>query len=152
MVPAAWWTSQATSFSNGSASNVRSASISKPQRSSKELGTHCALSCGLRTSCSKSHSAWHPWFLACLLKQGGRRLSHKDALDITHRIQIALIEPHPRFANHPVQIDDSLMGYSNLVRTNVIGGVDTSTRRAWVEPIYGPGEPGQFIPLHRRPR
>ena len=76
--------------------------------------------------------------LACLLKQGGRRLSHKDALDIAHRIQIALIEPHPRFANHPVQIDDSLMGYSNLVRTNVIGGVDTSTRRAWVEPIYGP--------------
>lgn len=75
--------------------------------------------------------------LACLLKEEGRRLSHKDALDLTHRIQTALIEPHPRFGS-PTQIDDSLMGYANGVRANVIGGVDTSTRRAWVEPIYGP--------------
>ena len=75
--------------------------------------------------------------LACLLKEEGRRLSHKDALDLTHRIQTALIEPHPRFGSS-TQVDDSLMGYANGVRANVIGGVDTSTRRAWVEPIYGP--------------
>ncbi len=75
--------------------------------------------------------------LACLLKEEGRRLSHKDALDITHRIQNALIKPHTRFGSH-TQIDDSLMGYANGVRANVIGGVDTSTRQAWVEPIYGP--------------
>ena len=75
--------------------------------------------------------------LARLLSEENRKLSHKDAVDLTHRIQAALIEPEPRFAG-PVQIDDSLMGYANGVRANVIARVDTLTRQVWAEPIYGP--------------
>ena len=88
--------------------------------------------------------------LACVLKQEGRQLSHQVVLDITHRIQTALIEPSPRFAG-PVQIDDSLMGYAKGVRTNVIAGVDTSTGRVYAKPIYGPVNQvnsGQFIDDH----
>ena len=75
--------------------------------------------------------------LACLLKEEGRRLSHKDALDITHRIQTALMEPRPRFGGSS-QLDDSLMGYANGVQANVIAGVTNATRQAWAQPIYGP--------------
>lgn len=89
--------------------------------------------------------------LACLLEEEGRRLAHKDAPDLTRRIQTALIEPQPRFGS-PTQIDASLMGYANGIRTNVIGDVDTSTGRAWVGADLRPGELGQFIPLHQRPR
>ena len=75
--------------------------------------------------------------LACLLKEEGQRLSHKDALDLTHRIQVALVEPRPLFAG-PVQTDESLMGYATGVRANVLGVVDWSSGRAYVEPAYGP--------------
>ena len=75
--------------------------------------------------------------LAHLLREKHRKLSNKDTVDLTHRIQTALKEPRPRLAG-PVQIDDSLMGYANGVRVNVIAGIDTLTRRLWSEPIYGP--------------
>ena len=85
--------------------------------------------------------------LARLLREKHRKLSNKDAVDLTHRIQAALVEPQPRFAG-PVQIDDSLMGYANGVRANLIARVDTLTRQVWAEPIYGPvnqSNSGSFI-------
>ena len=74
--------------------------------------------------------------LACLLKDEGQRPSHKAALDLTHRIQTALIESQPRFG-HTTQVDDSLMGYANGVKVNTIAGVDTSTHIVWAAPILG---------------
>ena len=75
--------------------------------------------------------------LAYLLKEDGRRLSHKDAVDLTHRIQTALMERYPVFGVS-VQSDSSLMGYANGVQANVIAVVDPLTRLVRAEPIYGP--------------
>ena len=85
--------------------------------------------------------------LASLLEEKGRRLSHKDTLDITHRIQTALRERLPIF-DIAAQSDSSLMGYANGVEVNVIAVVDHHTGLVRVEPIYGPVNQVNSSPFH----
>ena len=75
--------------------------------------------------------------LACLLEEEGRRLSHKDAVDITHRMQTALVERLPIF-DGPAQYDTSLMGYASDVEVHVQSIVDVPTRQVRAEVNYGP--------------
>ena len=75
--------------------------------------------------------------LACLLEEEGRKLSHKDAVEITHRIQTALQERLPLF-DGPAQYDSSLMGYANGVEVHVQSLVDVPTRQVRAEVTYGP--------------
>ena len=75
--------------------------------------------------------------LACLLEEEGRRLSHKNALDITHRMQTALVERLPIF-DGPAQYDTSLIGYANGVEVHVQAIVDVPTRQVRAEVNYGP--------------
>ena len=75
--------------------------------------------------------------LPCLLKEEDRRLSPKNALDITHRIQTALVERLPIF-DGPAQYYTSLIGYANGVEVHVQSIVDVPTRQVRAEVNYGP--------------
>ena len=94
--------------------------------------------------------------LPYLLEEEDRRLSTKDALDLTHRIQTALVERLPRF-DGPAQYDSSLMGYANGVEVQLQSLVDVPTRQVRAEVSYGPVNKAQadrFINkyLHRHGR
>ena len=75
--------------------------------------------------------------LPLLLDDEGRRLSHKDAIDLTHRIQTALVERLPMF-DGPAQYDSSLMGYVDGVEIHLQAIVDVPTRQVRAEVNYGP--------------
>ncbi len=71
------------------------------------------------------------------LLEEDRKLSSRDALDLTHRIQTAMKEHFPLF-DGPAQYDSSLMGYANGVEVHVQSLVDVPTRQVRAEVTYGP--------------
>ena len=82
-----------------------------------------------------------------LVEDEDRRLSHKDSVYLTHRIQTALVERLPIF-DGPAQYDTSLLGYADGVEIHVHVLVDVPTRQARAEITYGPvtkAQAGRFI-------
>ena len=91
--------------------------------------------------------------LPLLLDDEGRRLSRKDAIDLTHRIQTAMVERLPIF-DGPAQYDSSLIGYVDGVEIHLQAIMDVPTRQVRAEVNYGPMNQEQadrFIDKYLKP-